>query len=359
MRSFDVAVLGSGPVGLVAALRIARQGRSVIVATDHAPQREDARRVDAAPAEFAALLAELGIHPATVGIDRLHRVRHCAWENAAPCAFANRNSVHLERPALDLALFAALRRTDGTAIELGKLPLGNPLAGKNWRARRVVDATGRAAVTARSRTHPAHPWVARTFWTHRAACEATEEFSIAAMPDGYAYRLGTASIMTFGLVGRGAIIAGSAASIELRVRAFAPWLLDGVPALAAMSAGSTKPASVQWSEGDAGLRIGDAALARDALSSQGIATGASEAIFAAAVGQEGDVELVRLRQQEQRQAHLQSLLRIVDRCLYAHFPLWRDYRAFIASQSEAEPRVHSAAVRNERIQRVLTHSRLT
>jgi hypothetical protein len=108
-------------------------------------------------------------------------------------------------------------------------------------------------------------------WTDRT-CRAWQEFSIAALPDGYCYRLGSASMVTFGLVGRAAVLAGCLTSIERHVRRFAPWLLDGLPAVAAMSPGPTKPASVQWSASGSGLRIGDAALARDALSSQGIAT---------------------------------------------------------------------------------------
>jgi hypothetical protein len=314
--------------------------------------------IEAAPAGFAALLVELGIQPASVGIDRLHSTRHSAWETTAPVTAASPKSVHLERPALDLALLGALRRTNYASLESAEPPLGSgsALAGNGWRAHAVFDATGRTAVTAARRIRPARPWVARTFCTHYAAGDAAGEFSIAALPDGYAYRLGAASIMTFGVVGRGTIVAAAPAKIALHVRAFAPWILDGLPAMEAMLAGQTRQASVQWSEGDVILSIGDANLARDALSSQGIATGATEALLAAAVRQDRDLELIRLRQLEQRQVHLQSLLRTIGRSFYADYPLWREYRTFVASQMESEPRLHSAAIRNQLIQQCVPHA---
>jgi hypothetical protein len=192
----------------------------------------------------------------------------------------------------------------------------------------------------------------RTF-CHRVTCRAWQEFSIAALPDGYCYRLGSASMVTFGLVGRAAVLAGCLTSIECpAVRAMAAGRIAGC---GGHVAGPTKPASVQWSASGSGLRIGDAALARDALSSQGIATGVSEAILAAAIEGDDDVELIRLRQHEQHQSHMRSLLGILDRCMYADEPLWREYRAFVASQISPEPHVVSAAMRRERVQAIGVH----
>jgi hypothetical protein len=108
---------------------------------------------------------------------------------------------------------------------------------------------------------------------------------------------------------------------------------------------------VQWTDGHANLRIGDAALARDALSSQGIVTGTSEALLAAAWSDDRDLRRIRMRQQEQRRAHLMSLLDVIDRCRYADHPVWRDYRAFVAAHVDG-PLQSSAALRHGKIERV-------
>jgi hypothetical protein len=108
---------------------------------------------------------------------------------------------------------------------------------------------------------------------------------------------------------------------------------------------------VQWSEGG-GLRIGDAALARDALSSQGIATGASEALQVCAMGGEDDYALIVARQHEQRQAHLHALLAVLEGGRFSNAQIWREYIDFVASQRALEIAEWTAAVRHQRIQRV-------
>lgn len=330
MRKFDVAILGAGPVGLLAALQLARSGREVVIATKRIPAADDPRRVDAVPASFLALLVELGIQPRSVGADAVHSYRVSAWESETPLSSDGPNSVHLERPALDLALLGALRRVP---VVLDYRIAGEGIVGDGWCAQRFIDATGRAATTAESRIRPPKPWVARSFWIGREGCEASPHFAIAALPDGYAYRLGTASIVMLGLAGRGPAVVGTPPQIMARLRVIAPWILDGLPDLAEMQPGNAGAASVQWAQGN-GLRIGDAALSRDALSSQGLATGASEALFAAANNSETVRDLIYLRQREQRQAHLRSLLATLDRVRYAHLATWREYRMFVASQME-------------------------
>jgi hypothetical protein len=83
---------------------------------------------------------------------------------------------------------------------------------------------------------------------------------------------------------------GSFHDAAQRLRIHAPWMLEDLPAFAGLRSGGACAASVQWSEGS-GSRIGDAALARDALSSQGLATGASKALQAC-VGGEDDRALI-------------------------------------------------------------------
>lgn len=339
-----LTVLGAGPVGLIAALHAARSGRSVVIVAKHLPRPDDPRRVDAVPAAFCALLVELGIHPKRVGTDRLHRTRMSAWESDVPLGSEGSKTAHVERPALDLALLDAALKAGCTVIEG---------AHDQRRSGRVIDATGRAAITARSRTRPRQPWIARTFWADRSMCPAAAtDFSIAALPAGYVYRLGAASLLTLGVVGRDTAVSGAPEEIAGRLRAAAPWILDELPDLTCMIAGDARPASVQWTDGGSGLRIGDAALARDSLSSQGIATGASEALAAVTADDARGLELIRARQIEQRRLHLRSLLDVMHRSRFAHTATWQDYRAFIASEIDSRPDAGRVALRDGRMELV-------
>jgi len=352
MADPDVAVLGAGVAGLIAALRSARSGRSVVLVAPHPSQPGDAPRVDAVPAQYLALLVELGLSPSLVGAERAPPTRLAAWECAAPQSTPGPPTAHVARPTLELALLALLRRERRATIRFApRLRPGQNLAASGWRACKIIDASGRAALTAANLVQPPRPWVARTFAAERARCEVDAGFAIAALPDGYAYRLGTAANLTVGIVGRGGSVSGSPREIECRLRRAAPWLIEGLPAFSEMRANKAKPASVQWSEGP-GLRIGDAALARDALSSQGIVAGSTEALLAAAWEDEADLRSIHARQSEQRRAHLRSLLGTIERCRYADHPVWEDYRAFLSAHVESERPRMTAALRGGRIETV-------
>jgi flavin-dependent dehydrogenase len=352
MRAFDIAVLGAGPVGLMAALQFARSGRTAVIASNRLPAPDGARRVDAVPASFLALLVEFGINPVEIGADRLHRARISAWTSAEPLVAEGAATAHVERPALDLALLRAAQRA-GCVIRSGSGLDGESVGGRDWTAKRFVDATGRDAVTANRRIRPPKPWIARMFWA--PVCAHDPGFRIAQLPDGYAYRLGAASTLAFGVVGRRAAVAGSLLDIAQHLRVHAPWMLEDLPSFAKLQPGGACAASVQWSEGG-GLQIGDAALARDALSSQGIATGASEALQACAMGGEDDYALIVARQREQRQAHLRALLAVLESGRFSNAPIWREYIDFVASQRAPEIAEWTAAVRHQRIQRVCVTS---
>jgi flavin-dependent dehydrogenase len=328
MREFDVAVLGAGPVGLIAALQFARSGRSVVIASNRLAAPDGAQRVDAVPASFLALLVEFGINPIGIGADRLHRTRMSAWASAEPEISEGALTAHLERPALDVALLTSARQA-GCAIRSRFRVDAGAASGRGWTAKTFVDATGRAAVSAVRHIRAPKPWVARTFWSRASGGEGG--FAIAQLPEGYAYRLAASSTSSFGVVGRREAVAGSFSDIAQHLRRHAPWLLEDLPPFAELRSGGACAASVQWSEG-VGLRIGDAALARDALSSQGIATGASEALQACAIGGEHDRALIAARQREQRQAHLRSLLGVLETGRFSNAPAWRDYIDFVRSQ---------------------------
>jgi hypothetical protein len=105
--------------------------------------------------------------------------------------------------------------------------------------------------------------------------------------------------------------------------------LEGLPTLESLHAGRAFPVSVQWAEGSAGIAVGDAALARDALSSQGLASGLSSARYGVASESENDRALLRQHQWAERSRHLQSLSQLIAACRYADSAEWRQYRDFI------------------------------
>jgi 2-polyprenyl-6-methoxyphenol hydroxylase-like FAD-dependent oxidoreductase len=85
------------------------------------------------------------------------------------------------------------------------------------------------------------------------------------------------------------------------------------------------------------LRIGDAALARDPLSGQGLATAISDALCAAsALGNEDSLRLLQLRQEEQRAAHLLTLAHSAGDCRFQHEQVWREYSEFLAQHLDSK-----------------------
>src|SRR5205823_3752494 len=113
--SRDTAILGAGPAGLAAALALSSRGGARII-TPSLPAATDVPRVDMVPAAFLAFLLELGIHPGQIGVHDLHDVRRIAWSDAVPETVRASAVAHVERPALELALLAALERMSGFKI---------------------------------------------------------------------------------------------------------------------------------------------------------------------------------------------------------------------------------------------------
>ena len=206
---------------------------------------------------------------------------------------------------------------------------GDVFKGDRWQAKILIDATGRAAVTARHRIrlHPA--WAGRFYWTTRSAApKVTPEFRMVALPSGYAYRLGTARHIGIGLVGRGECLHANPA-LTLRGTTF---LCEDMPALASMKHGATSVSSVQWSIAGHAVLAGDAAIARDALSSQGLAASLSDSLYAVAAIFSEHLDCLHLRQAKNLTAHLTLLKEQIARCRYREKPLWQAYDRFINEQ---------------------------
>jgi hypothetical protein len=324
----NTVVLGAGPVGCMAALAAARTGPVILHAARDNPGQP---RVDSVPSPLLALLLEFGVHPAEIGVTELQDTRTASWESRDPVVLRTRAMAHVMRPELDLALRRKVLRSPAVTI----VPTLDPYASRT--AARVIDASGRTAVSAVRRVRPTEPFVARIITATGQFSRAARAFQLAAMPDGYVYRVGTSALLTFGIV---APKRSHHVSVECKLRQLGlGWILTGLPPLETMAAGRSGIASVQWSEGPHHpIRVGDAALARDSLSSQGMANGLSDALQAF----ENETGLWR-RHKEERQAHLASLIREIERCWCGSSSSWMGYQTFLRGHLNA---LDAVAVKN-------------
>jgi hypothetical protein len=337
---------------MVAALACSQHHRTTLVGRWF-PSGDELPTVEAVPASLLALLVEFGIHPRRIGVDQLHRSRVMAWESEFPLERRGIAEAHVERPALDVALLrevvacgrVRIARGDHASIEAAVL------AARNGEVR-LIDATGRRAMTAKKKIHPERPWASRTFLTPRRSGPADASLRIAALSDGFVYRLGASNHLLMGIVGGKETIVGTPSALERRIHdGAAGWILEGLPPIAAMAPGRTSVASVQWTLDEAAATIGDASLARDALSSQGLAAGISEGLYVAAAESPQDEALLSLRKREQRLAHLRAMTDVIARCRFRHNEAWRDYGRFFAAHANGEQVTPRVALRASRVLR--------
>jgi 2-polyprenyl-6-methoxyphenol hydroxylase-like FAD-dependent oxidoreductase len=305
-------VLGAGVAGLACALVAARYGP--VRLHDRSP-RPAAPVVESVPAATLTLLLELGIVPADVGVHRLTRDRTVAWEQAEPRTHTGPACAHVDRAALHAALWE--RATHDTAVTVAGRAVAAPAG--------CVDATGRRAVTASAVERPPRTWTAATV---TVAGPTVDGLRLAAAPDGYAYRLGSAHWTTAGWVGPGRV-PRTAAELHDRVgEAGAAWLLDGLvtdPGRATLR----RPAGLALPARPGGpVAIGDAALTRDALASQGLSIGLSDAWLAADPATTA-ADLAD-RQLDARRRHLRHLGQMIAQCRFAGAPAWAEYGGWVA-----------------------------
>ena len=142
-----------------------------------------------------------------------------------------------------------------------------------------------------------------------------------------------------------------------QVRREHAFLFEGVSRLDVRSTRRVYPAALQWSRHQGVMAVGDAALARDALSSQGLSCAISEARYAAAVSTRHDAGLFQHRLHEQRLSHLRSLSRALRECRCARETGWAQYTvhvllALAAVASDERPSVglrHGSLVQLARV----------
>jgi 2-polyprenyl-6-methoxyphenol hydroxylase-like FAD-dependent oxidoreductase len=336
---YDTAILGGGAVGIVAALCSARQSATVLILRSRTESCE-IPRIETVPAPMLSLLIDYGVHPQLIGVDRLYENQHVAWECADPEIRRGRAMAHIDKAKLQCELLNLASKTPHLGLLIDpRAPCHGKTGwfGPEWSARRLIDATGRAAITAARRVMAPKPWVARPFWCAAPAPATMREFRIAALPNGYVCRVGSNEVDSLWIAGRGATLSASPQAIESAItRAGAEWLLEGLPALESLQSGRAFPVSAQWAEGSAAIAVGDAALARDVLSSQGMACGLSSASYGVAVESERDLALLRQHQLAERASHLQSLSQLLAACRYGDSLEWQPYRQFIAAHVDGE-----------------------
>lgn len=309
-------VLGAGPVGLMAALALARRGQVTLVGERAAT----GTRIDAVPVGLLGLLIEFGIHPAQIDASSSHTAMLAAWELETPQAFRTPAKAHIDRQRLERELWRRIEETSAITVTRRR-------AIPNLAGRVCIDATGRAASSATRILRPPTPWVARTLTVPGKFGEAQQALRIGAFPGGYVYRLASPRVLTLGLVGPRRSLPPIDTEPGLTLSPLGlTWLLAGLEPNAPWQTARGGEASVQWSIGESKIaRIGDANLACDALSSQGMALGISDALAFA----RDEAVKDRLPQ------HLENLHAILSRCRFARMSAWREYADFVLQAMDA------------------------
>lgn len=316
----SLEIVGDGPVGLLCALVAARRGPVRLVASrSRGPAREatagatTAPAVECVPAALLTMLLEFGIVPAELDVTTLSRDRQVSWRSEVPRTHSGPAVAHVDRSAL----VGALRRRVLACAPVSVVTSVGP--GKR------IDASGRRAWSALAVHRPPRAWVAS--WCTVPRGRLDPRLRIAAGADGYGYRVGSGSWLTVAWVGP-ARPPRTGAELADRLEVARVAHAVGVPALASVGGRTARRvASASLPVSSPGVvAVGDAALARDALASQGTSIGLAEAY---AVGTDPDHEQASLRVADGRRRHLRSLSAMLDDCLYTEAPVWTEYRSWV------------------------------
>jgi 2-polyprenyl-6-methoxyphenol hydroxylase-like FAD-dependent oxidoreductase len=329
-----VHILGGGPVALAASLHAASLGRSVTLhipilpAANPAEQcKQKVNSIEAVPSGLIALLIELGVQPRELGVDRLLTRRTIAWEAPEPIVSEGPSMAHVDRPNLEAALKRVVLKeprinTVFTTREQRRFLLTDHVG-------QVFDATGRRSQTANCRHILRHGPVART-WLHPATLASVQRgFCLVALPHGYVYRIASAQNVLIGWCGDNQLAKMAPAQwLDYLARAgVEDFELEGARFTSKLwYAGRAGRAGVQWGDPcpDA-ILLGDAAYSRDVLSSQGLALGLTDALYAASARTASEIELWLHNRRLQFITHIKHLCDHITRCRFRHAPFWRHY----------------------------------
>jgi 2-polyprenyl-6-methoxyphenol hydroxylase-like FAD-dependent oxidoreductase len=306
-------VVGSGTTALAAALFAAHGGPVDLYSRTRTAR---SRSVESIPAAALTLLVELGITPDELDVAALTKQRIVAWQDSEPRVLDGPSCAHIDTAALHHAL---LRRAATNAAVTFRAGLDPSSLRPGW-----VDATGRRAVSARRHIRPPRTWTAAL-----VTVPSTDagELRLAAAHDGYAYRLGSAHWTSIGWVGPDRPpLTGEELRARIETRG-AGWLLGGAQIPDGLVT-QRRPASAAVPEpSNAAVPVGDAALARDALASQGVSIGLSDACLVA--DPETTLDDMTRRRKEAITRHFRHLAEMATTCRYAEALCWSEYLAWI------------------------------
>jgi flavin-dependent dehydrogenase len=291
-RESDILILGGGPAGAAAAIGLARLGHLVTVVASPRP-------FDACEGLSERSVAGLRQAGCAIAASRLGEpvLRHAAWNGVD--AEANRETL-VDRSALDAALLEDMAST-GVTVVAGRVDEVTQ-SGEGWEvgvrgdagaavlsSGFLIEARGRAAPAggARRRSGPATTAILHC----RQGPPALPAAGVVPFESGWAWmaRLGDGrrfvQFAVSSASGRLPNRAGLAAHFDGLVAAVpeaTAWFADAAPA-APVAARTAAPVLHPAPVGERSLRIGDAALAVDPLSGNGLFQALSTGLMAVAV----------------------------------------------------------------------------
>ena len=288
----QVVVLGGGPAGVATAAGLARLGESVILVGE--PRRFPA--VEGVSARVIEALRGLGLVGAVAAFSP-PAPRRATWNGV----HAEANSERLvDRQQLDRALLDDVRRlgvevVPGRIADVTSMPSGHRVrleagaARSSLTARFLVEARGRAAPAAgQPRVRGIETVALSQFWQGPPGLTGSAVQSLedgwawmAALPDGRRYLQIAVDVASAALPPRKALAQRCAERFKA-IEAAQPFLRDATPLGEPIARAST-PVLNEVLTGEDWLRVGDAAMAVDPLSGNGLFQALSSSLQAPAV----------------------------------------------------------------------------
>jgi flavin-dependent dehydrogenase len=335
----DIAVVGGGPAGAVAARRLAVLGYNVALA--HEPRRGD--RIETLPPSLTLLGHEVLAPDRLAGISEPVRRVLSGWSGESTTVRESPGACMLQRSGFDRILLLEAARAGVAVLSPARAGRAQRCAG-GWivpvvrdgtaneiKARFLIDARGRRGG---KRIHAGPRTVALSaLWT--GAGLEPGEMRIAAHPDGWCWAAsrsaGPAEITVF--LDTHACAGLGRAKLQQRYLAmlagttlFAGVLRNGTPG--PLSVSDATPSTADQPASAWHLASGDAALTIDPLSSHGVIVGCRAAIQAAAVIHtilSGDNPAPALAFYAGRLAAVGSQHALSAGALYGDHDAWRDH----------------------------------
>ena len=291
-EEYDVCVVGGGPAGATVALRLSRLGKRVILFEKAAFPRPHVG--ESLPARIVSLLEAQGLHAGALASGYVaSRKSTVAWAGQTTrFEVQGGASLLVDRAELDLALLSAAERSPGVTVRQNARVVRLTRAGDMWearlntgpaaRARFVVEATGRARLLPRDRTALGASTLAMYAYFRGAQTSEDADTFVESGQDAWYW----GAPLPRGLFNATVFVdPGRAESYDTLLRRSA--LLSPVLAHAQRERGpyvcDATPYLDRRAVSPFALKVGDAALSLDPLSSHGVYTAMGTALHAAVV----------------------------------------------------------------------------